>query len=790
MKTLKYAWRFLMRSQSYTLINLLGLAFSLACCIILLRYIHRELTVDTHCIDREQVYGVVHDMEGNRSLAAITYEKDSMYIDNRYIDKRTSVIPLDKDYISYNQKRYPARVVVTDSCFFQLFSYRALQGTLSLSAPESAILSESYARKLFGKENPVGKVLRYTNGKDVTIMGIVAAPNNKTSLQFDVVLSSSLTKYWERLPIEFIKFMPGTDIRLMNEIGSHPRQINPYDNRRYTFSFIPVADIYWNSAIVEAVGCPNIFSYGSYSHVFILSGLCLLLLLMGIINFINIYLIFMLMRGREYGIKKVFGSNRTTLFLQIWIENFLLVSFALLIAWFIIEIMSTPVERLLSYPFSYTTFDILLSVGILIFLPLLTSIYPFMKYSYAPPMVSIRNISTSFRSVRIRMVFLAVQYVFTFLLITLSLYFNEQLSLLLHTNPGFRTENVLIAKLEYESSDMESYMDPNFRDAQRQREQEIVNALSQCPFVEQWELCYETILSSSFNITYQNDKGEKVDLKHWYATPGFFKVFGLKVLEGALPIFGDSDSRERAFAVNRAALKALHYNSLEGAVVIEDSEQRGDANAHKTPIVAVIEDYYSGHLSAGQQPTIFCIGNGWGGSHFQIAYTPGRLNDLLEYLRKLELRLYGTESFEYSLLEDDVRAIYKKDRQVANVYSIFSGIAIIISCLGLFGISLFDIRQRYREIATRKVNGAQLRNLYPLLFRKYIVVLGVSFVLAIPLACYLIYEYTKDLAVKAPVSADIFIIGLIAVVLISLGTLIWQVYRATKINPAEVIKSE
>lgn len=152
--------------------------------------------------------------------------------------------------------------------------------------------------------------------------------------------------------------------------------------------------------------------------------------------------------------------------------------------------------------------------------------------------------------------------------------------------------------------------------------------------------------------------------------------------------------------------------------------------------------------------------------------------------------MYGTESFEYSLLEDDVRAIYKKDRQVANVYSIFSGIAIIISCLGLFGISLFDIRQRYREIAIRKVNGAQLRNLYPLLFRKYMVVLGVSFVLAIPLAYYIIHEYTKDFMVKAPVSAGIFIIGLIVVVLISLGTLIWQVYRAAKVNPAEVIKSE
>ena len=152
--------------------------------------------------------------------------------------------------------------------------------------------------------------------------------------------------------------------------------------------------------------------------------------------------------------------------------------------------------------------------------------------------------------------------------------------------------------------------------------------------------------------------------------------------------------------------------------------------------------------------------------------------------------MYGTESFEYSLLEDDVKAIYKEDRQVATVYSIFSGIAIVISCLGLFGISLFDIRQRYREIAIRKVNGAQLRNLYPLLFRKYMIVLSIAFLLAIPLACYIIYEYTKDFVVKAPISVGIFVSGLIVVILISIGTLLWQVYRAANINPAEIIKSE
>ena len=794
MKTLKYAGRFLMRSKSYTVINLLGLAFSLACSIILMRYIHRELTVDTHCVDREQVYGVINDTEGNRRPGYISHERDSAYIDKRYIEKKTSVILLEKDYVSRDQNRYFARVMVTDSCFFQLFPYQVSQGTLSLNAPESALLTETYAKKVFGKENPIGKVLRYTNGKDVTVTGVLAKPHNKTSLQFDVVLSSSLTPYWERLPMEFIKFMPGTDMDLMNEIGSHPRWVNPrykeYDTRQYTFSFIPVGDIYWNEAIVEACGCPQMFSSGNSSHIYILSGVCVLLLLVGILNFVNIYLIFLMMRGKEYGIRKVFGLGKSKLFLQIWMENFLIVCFAMLMAWFIIEITAVPVARLLNTPFTYTLFDVWLSLSIAILLPLLTSLYPFIKYSCTPPTVSIRNISTSFRSVRIRMIFLAVQYVLTFLLITLSLYFNKQLSLLLHTNPGFRTENILMAKLVYESSDMNAYRSLESREARRNRIQEIENALSQCPFITCWDVNYENILSETFDVTYQNSKGEKAVFKHWYASPDFLKLYEIKVVEGAIPESEANDSGKKTFVVNRSALKALHYEHLEGAMIVEDYKGRNNSDRTMIPISAVVEDFYDGHLCAGIQPTIFEIDPRIGGDIFQIGYAPGRLNELLEYLRKLEYRIYGSENFEYSLLENDVKALYEKDKQVATVYALFSGTAIAISCLGLFGISLFDIRQRYREISIRKINGAQLKDLYPLLFRKYMMVLCIAFLLAIPLAYYIIYEHTQGFAIKAPLSIDLFVIGLVVVAFISLGTLCWQIRKAAHINPASIMKTE
>ena len=789
MKTLKYAWRFLMRSKSYTIINLLGLAFSLACSIILMRYIHRELTVDTHCIDREHVYAICTNTEGNRGLSGLKqYNYDTISIDNRFVEAMTTYIPLEKDYVISGTNRIPARCLVTDSVFFQLFHYPIVQGKLSLTTPQSALLTEKYARKIFGNENPIGKVLRYSNGKDITVEGIVGEPECKTTINFDIILSSKLSQHWERMNTELYRFLPGTDINAINKTGSVPRYINDpkYDTRTHTFSLISVKDIYWDGSLTDRE--PAMFLSGNHSHLIILSGVCLLLLLTGILNFINLYLVALLRRGKEYGLKKVFGVCGKTLFANIWIENTLLVLSALLVSWLIIEIMSAPTEYLFDIHFSYTAFDGWLSASILLLLPVITSIYPYIKYNYTSPILSIRSIGVQSHSKHFRMFFLGAQYIITFLLVVLSLYFNRQLGMLLNTKPGFRTKNIMNVNLVYESKDFSSYTYESMQQ-RRQRVMQLDNELNACPFIELYEPSNENILTPTFGTNYLNNKGEKVFLNIHYATPAFFKLYDIKVIEGEIPDI-NKENRRTVFVVNKAALKALGYTSINGAGVIEENQKRANANASLQPIVAVVEDYFEGHLTSGIKPTIYPVGARFSGDLYQIAYTPGKKKEVIDFLRNLEYKVYGSEDFEYTFLEDDIKAMYTQDRQTATIYSIFAGMAIIISSLGLLGISLFDIRQRYREIAIRKVNGASAKDLYRLLFRKYITVLIIAFVIAIPLAYYLINTYTQDFAVRAPVSIDIFIISLLLVIIISLGTLAYQIQKAAYINPTQIMKTE
>ena len=790
MKTFTYALRHLVRARAYTVINLLGLALSLACCIVLMRYIHRELTVDTHCVDRDAVYAVVESMEGTSFLSSVNQPfADSAYIDKRYIETASNVIIMPKDYVEVGHNRFSASVYAVDSCFLKLFRYGTVQGVQTFDTPRSALLTEDFARQVFGKENPVGQVLRYSNGQELTVAGVLAEPDNKASFRFDVLVSSAMTRHWERMPIQFVRFTSGTDVAEMNRMGSVPRLVDsnyPDDVRQFTFSFLPVREMYWEPVARDDSALA--FHYGVRSYLYMIVGICLVLLFTGCINFLNLYLVSSLKRGREYGVKRIFGISRGGLFLQMWLENLLLVGAALLVAWTLVEVSAPLVERLFAHRFGYEAFDWQISLGILVLLPLLTAFYCYLKYSRVAPAQAIRSSAQGRVSVRMRMAFLFVQYVFCILILLLSFYFNRQLSLLLRTEPGFRTEDIIQAKLIYESNDFSIYRDPAKIQARINRVKAFDQAIKACPHIEGWVAEYERIIDSGFGMNYASESGQEATVLIRYVTPEFFRMFRIRLAEGSLPEF--EDRRTQYVVLNRSAMRALGFKTLDEARVAEANDLRASRRDPWKKVVAVADDYYCGHVGEGVRPMLFVVGQDFGGDLYEIACAPGRVQDVLDYLRQKELEIYGSEDFEFSMLEDDVAALYERDKQIAAIYMVFAFIAVVVACLGLFGLSLFDIRQRYREIGIRKVNGAGLKDVCRLLMGTYVWLLGLAYVVSCPLAIGLIYRYTERFIVKAPLGVGMFLLALLIVVIISMGTLLWQIRKAARVNPAEVVKSE
>ena len=194
MKTLTYAIRFLSRSKAYTIINLLGLAFSLACCIILMRYIHRELTVDTHCVDRDRTVMAVRDIYGTRFISGLGDVKDFLgkeIVRKEDIIERCSFITRYQDNIMSKEENFATNVLIADSTFFHFFDHPVVAGEARLTAPNDAILTRTYAEKLFGKQSPIGKTLTYNN-KVVTVRGVIDQPYEKTSIDFEAIVSIHL----------------------------------------------------------------------------------------------------------------------------------------------------------------------------------------------------------------------------------------------------------------------------------------------------------------------------------------------------------------------------------------------------------------------------------------------------------------------------------------------------------------------------------------------------------------------------------------------------------------------
>lgn len=246
-------------------------------------------------------------------------------------------------------------------------------------------------------------------------------------------------------------------------------------------------------------------------------------------------------------------------------------------------------------------------------------------------------------------------------------------------------------------------------------------------------------------------------------------------------------------------MKLLGYTGLGNASVrstsalviyMKNNGEIGEYGVNMTPVSAVVQDYYMGHLTEGIKPMIFVVGARSVEGEVLIRVKKDREKEVIDYLRKVEKEVYNSEDFSCKWADDIVAEMYKEDKKTAQIYTVFSYIAIVISCLGLLGISLFDIRRRYREIAIRKVNGAKPKDLYILLGKNYMLNLVLAFFVAAPVSWIVIYYYTASFLEKAPVTFGLFVIPLLIVLILSMLTLYYQINKAAHINPAEVIKSE
>ena len=795
MKTLIYAIRFLTRSKSYTIINLLGLAFSLACCIILMRYIHRELTVN--------------DFEGKERIFLVTNEYDSRepdfgnitgYGSKPFTDEQghsaveaSADFHIKKDdFITKDEKRFNTQTMIVSENFLDILPFHLVSGKREMSSPNDVVISQKFAQKLFGNEHPIGQTFLSSANKSVTVVGVVDTEMPRSSFEFDLLLPISHKEgHWGLMFYSLARLQAGHDYQLLNQKeevvefpGMQQRGIQPFRSQLF-----PLTDFYFDTTI----NVHGWTQHGNKQSIIILGIIIALLFGVGLFNYTNIQTVLTLKRGREFGIKKVFGAGQGQVFIQLWVENVLIIFGALMLTGLFVEVVSVllasglnMLELAPDYRYTLTIMGALLLI-----LPILVTIYPFLRYSLSAPITSLRSVTIGGKSIVSRSLFLMMQYIITSGLIVFSTFAIKQLHGMLHADLGFRPENIMQCTfLSYNNSmDFEEMWKQN-----KKKAAVIVEKLKASPLVEQWDFARSPLELTPF-VSFQK-KGEEnayTDAAFGYYSRKFFDMLGIPVKEGRMWI--DSldmaeDYHTQLILINETAQKTYGITDIS-----KESLQNRTGPNRNYKIVGVIGDFQVRHLSQKPFPLVCAFEperfyTGRMDGKVYIKFHPANKQQLIDYMTEVHREVMGEGEFEYTFLENEIEKLYAEDYRTDSIYSIFALIALLISCLGLYGISLYDVRQRYREIALRKVHGATLRDLLVLLTQKYAYLLIASFVISIPMSYAAIRYYLQDFAYQESVSWWIFALSAIITTGISYATLIGHTIRAANIDPAVVMKSE
>jgi len=801
MKIIKLAINSILHFRIYSGINVLGMALSLACVVTIFRYVYGEYTVDRFNKNLDRIFvTTIEDgtNPGRTGFSGINNpNREKTFVDlteHSGVEKYAHFRWFENDEIDFDNQKYNSTILVADSNFLKITDYPVIVGIERLIDPNSALITKSFAQKLFGNQDPVGKTFRHSTGEILTITGVIGETSTKATLAFDIIVSYHLSNSWSRMSQTFVLLYPGVEYRTINKQYEDFFEM-PLWQQNMRYQLFPLSEVYFDKSIANYT-----FKQGNYRYVTVLMLVGALILLAGVVNYINIYTVVILRRGRELGIKKVFGAGGHHIFIQLLTENLLMTGLSLIAAFLITFAAYPAITNILHLDqISNFRFDMSLSFILLLSLPILATLYPFLRYSYSNPVTSMHHVDTIRGKGSLRRIFLSFQYIITMVMIVVALFFVKQLNYMLHADPGYRTKDIVkVSFLKMQS-------DSRIRDMEEWRRKlenenritdEIKQKMNTCPLFSHWTYGNSPNNLSEGGFLFKLPEGEFQDICLTGVNESWLRLFDIQLKEGRLWDDETDDFFGYFLIVTESLLKLFGITDFNSALLqperrIWRNSNRAEEMQTNPPyrIVGVVRDFDYLHLSQKSEPVAFYYSEGWRYAPLVASIVPGRTQDAIDFLRNLHHETAGGE-FSYSFVEDEIREMYKDDKRIATIYSIFTFIAIFISALGLFGMSLFDIQYRRKEIALRKVNGASVSDIIRLLLKKYYLSLTISFVIAALVALLAINRYLEDFANKAPISWWLFAAAVVITAGISLLTLVYQTFRAANQNPAEVVKSE
>jgi ABC-type antimicrobial peptide transport system permease subunit len=781
----KVAWRNMLRSKGFTLINITGLIVGMASAILILLWIQNEVSYDQFHEKKDRIYeawnrasfsGELNCWNTTPKVLARTLEKDLPEVEAAVrVDWGSNFL------FSIGDKRITVQGSMVDSNFLQVFSFPLLKGDPSqvLKDMHSIVLTEKLAKKLYGNEDPMGKVIKIDNKENFTVTGILKDLPNNTRFSFEYLMPWSYLRftgeddqYWGNNSTRtYVLLKPHASLASVNaKMKVFKPKYDPEDPKWEMFLYpLNRWHLYSNFTNGKEDGS------GRITFVRLFAIVAAFILLIACINFMNLGTARSEKRAKEVGIRKVVGARKYSLVTQFIGESILLALIAGLFAIAVVQLSLSGFNQLtdkqLYIPYTSASFW-LCGLAFVVFTGFLAGSYPaFFLSSFQPVKVLKGAFKKSQSPVTPRKILVVLQFTFAIILIICTIIVKQQIDYAQSRQTGYNKNNLVY---HHFTGDVEK----NYQLIKNELlAQGIATSITKtsAPITQSW--------SDGWGQEWEGkDPNDKTDFFRYNEDEGLGKTAGLQFIQGR-----DFDLRQfptdsTGLIINESALKVMKFKDPIGKIVKD--------NGTEWHIVGVIKDFILTSPYTPTKPMLIAGAKAW----FNVIMI--RMNEtrptaqLLQQAEKIFKKYNPEYPFAYKFVDEEYANKFKGEQRVGTLAALFSGLTIFISCLGLLGLAIYMAEARIKEIGVRKVLGASIGGLVALLSKDFLKLVGIAFLIATPIAWWAMYEWLSDYPYRVTIQWWVFAGAGLLSMLIALATVSYQAVRAALSNPVESLRTE
>jgi putative ABC transport system permease protein len=785
---LKTTWRNITRHQGYSFINIAGLALGMACCIVIASYLQFELSFDRFHKNGDRIFRLVErqffEGQDETNLGQSTPWMGETFVEYPEVRMAVNFVNMGTIWTKHkNEMVEIPRALIADPDVFEVFSFKLLRGDpqAALLEPNTVVLTEDTARRIFKKEDPLGQILQGPDSEIYRITGVAENVPKNSHIQFDMLVSimemRSQPVEWDNYdhysPTYILLKQNADPKALESKLSAHTRKYFRMNADHVSLSLQPLRNIHLRS---KHVMWEINWHKGDIMDIYFFSIIMVFILLVACINFINLSTARSVSRAREVGVRKVVGANKLQLVRQFICESLFFSTCALFLAIAAVQTIKPILENTLGVNM---TFDYLnnwiFAVGILCFLVgagVLAGIYPaFILSSFQPVVVLKSSFFQEKKSDKLRKVLVMVQFAISIMLIFCTTVVAKQFGFMRNRDTGFNKAQVVILPM---TEQMQQHFDAIREDLSKHPGIKGVTASTRKLGTSLWR-----------NQVFFEGKNPEEQWISPYMTVdyNFLSFYGIELLEGRnfSPEYAD-DSSSRSYIINETLAQQIGWENPIGQRFKIGDKDWGT-------VVGVVKDFNFRSLHHRIEPVAFYVYRPW---LFCMSVRIGT-EDMSQTLGYLEEKLQpyrGEQPFLFSFLDEDFARLYQNEEKSRRLFGIFSLLAIVISCLGLLALASFTTEQKSKEIGIRKILGSSVLDIIVMLSWRFIKWVILANIIALPVAWYVMNRWLQNFAYRIPTRIDTFLLASGIAFLFSLFTVSFKVFRAASANPIDSIRYE